>query len=292
MRIDVTGLTKQYGKEVTALKEIHFSLGVGVTGLIGPNGAGKSSLMNLLVGLNRPTKGAVHIDGVELEHRRTAFYRRLGFLPQSFMPYPMLSVYEFLDYLAILKGLKQRQARCRRVEETLETVHLADVAGRKTGGLSGGMRQRLGIAQALLNDPEVLILDEPTAGLDPQERSHIRQLLAEMAFSRLVLVSSHIISDLSATAEKLLILEAGNLIFDGRVSELLQRAAGRIWEVEVEQRSLSNMLKGGGVINTRREGERVVVRLAGSQPSCPGARAVDAELEDAYVDLRERAGAQ
>ncbi len=292
MRIDVTGLTKQYGKEVTALKEIQFSLGVGVTGLIGPNGAGKSSLMNLLVGLSRPTKGAVHIDGVELEHRRTSFYRRLGFLPQSFTPYPMLSVYEFLDYLAILKGLKQRHARRRRVEETLETVHLADVAGRKTGGLSGGMRQRLGIAQALLNDPEVLILDEPTAGLDPQERSRIRQLLAEMAFSRLVLVSSHIISDLSATAEKLLILEAGNLIFDGRVSELLQRAAGRIWEVEVEQGSLPNLLKGGGVINTRREGERVVVRLACSQPPYFGARAVDVELEDAYVDLRERTGAK
>ena len=222
MHVAIQDLTKVYRGNVRALQGVTLDIPNGMYGLLGPNGAGKTTLMRILAGVLRPTSGSIRVGGHDAttERGRTEVKRILGYLPQELGLYPDLSAREFLDYIAILKGLDDAGPRRRRVGELLELVGLADVAGRKLKGYSGGMKRRVGIAQALLNDPRLLIVDEPTAGLDPEERIRSRNLLADLAGDRTVLLSTHIVEDIAQTCRNLAVLRSGEVIFRGTIAEL------------------------------------------------------------------------
>src|SRR5688572_29246871 len=233
MRIEIAGLTKTYRGGVAALDGLDLVVPVGMFGLLGANGAGKTTLMRTLAGLVRPTSGRITVGGHDLSTRagRTAVQRSLGYLPQDLGVYPDLTARQFLDYVALLKGMDDRAARRRRVGELLEVVALSGDADRRLRGFSGGMRQRVGIAQALLADPQLVIVDEPTAGLDPEERIRFRTLLSQFAGRRTVLLSTHIVDDIAQTCREVAVLAKGRLIFRGTVDELTHHARGRVWSV-------------------------------------------------------------
>src|SRR5579872_7444963 len=221
MHIYVHQLNKVYRGDVHALNNLELVIPSGMFGLLGPNGAGKTTFMRILAGIMQPTSGTLHIGDYEAntEKGRTAIKRFLGYLPQDLGVYPDLSAREILDYMGILKGLEDRTMRRRRVEHLLEVVALSNVANRKLKTFSGGMKRRVGIAQALLNDPQLLIVDEPTAGLDPEERIRFRNLLADLAGSRTVLLSTHIVEDVAQTCRVLGVLAGGRVRFHGSVAE-------------------------------------------------------------------------
>ncbi|HKO05647.1 MAG TPA: ABC transporter ATP-binding protein, partial [Candidatus Acidoferrales bacterium] len=211
MKLGIKGVSKQYDGKVWALRDFTLDLAPGVLGLLGPNGAGKSTLMRILATISNPTHGTVEWNGTDIAREPDALRDVLGYLPQDFGVYPNLNAVEFLEYLAAVKGISAAAAR-RRIDELLALVNLTEVRKRPLGGYSGGMRQRVGIAQALLNDPKLLIVDEPTAGLDPEERVRFRNLLSELSGERIVILSTHIVSDVEATATGIAIVSRGRLI--------------------------------------------------------------------------------
>jgi ABC-2 type transport system ATP-binding protein len=212
MELQIDGLNKHY-RSVHAVRDFTLALGTGILGLLGPNGAGKSTLMRMLATVTKPSSGTIRLDGVNAVTSPDALRRTLGYLPQDFGIYPHLSATEFLEYIGALKGVPRRALRAR-IEHLLEVLNLSDVRSRALGGFSGGMRQRVGIAQALLNDPHLLIVDEPTAGLDPEERVRLRTLLAEMATDRIIIFSTHICSDVESIATRVAIVDHGMLLAD------------------------------------------------------------------------------
>src|SRR5580765_5410833 len=222
MLLEIEDVTKDYRRGVRALDGVRLSLGPGVLGLLGPNGAGKSTLMRIVATIARPTSGRVRWQGEDLAVRPDALRATLGYLPQDFGIYPNLTAIEFLDYLAAAKGLDRKGTRAR-IDQLLELVNLVDARRRPIGGFSGGMRQRLGIAQALLNDPRLLIVDEPTAGLDPEERVRFRNLLSEIGFKKLVILSTHIVSDVESIATQIAIMREGAVVALAAPEELLAR---------------------------------------------------------------------
>jgi ABC-2 type transport system ATP-binding protein len=230
MRIHLDGVSKSYGP-VTALKDVDLELSHGITGLLGPNGAGKTTLMRIVATLLRPSRGTVRVEGLDPTNQRDriALRRRLGYLPQDLGLYPRFTVFEFVDYLAILKELDDRGDRHRRVRSALAAVGLEDAARRKIKTLSGGMARRVGIAQALVADPDLLVLDEPTAGLDPQQRARFRELLASLGEGRQVILSTHLVEDVAAICTSVVVLWNGRVAFHGSPQELRERAAGRVW---------------------------------------------------------------
>jgi len=231
MKIVAGRLNKVYRGGINALTDIDLTITSGMFGLLGPNGAGKTTLMRILAGILRPTSGDLYIgefDG-NAEKGRTSIKKLLGYLPQELGVYPDLSAREFLDYIGILKGMDNRKVRQSRVSELLDIVSLTNVANRKLKTFSGGMKRRIGIAQALLNDPKLLIVDEPTAGLDPEERIHFRNLLSELAGDRTVLLSTHIVEDIAQTCRNLAILNNGYIIFQGSTADLTHAARGKVW---------------------------------------------------------------
>ncbi|MDQ2902579.1 MAG: ABC transporter ATP-binding protein [Chloroflexota bacterium] len=284
MYIEITHLNKVYRGGVHALNDVSLNIPSGMYGLLGPNGAGKTTLMRILAGILYPTSGKLRIgeyDG-NSERGRTAIKRILGYLPQDLGIYPDLSAREFLDYIAILKGLDERSARRRRVAELLETVSLSDVAQRKLKTFSGGMKRRIGIAQALLNDPQLLIVDEPTSGLDPEERIRFRNLLSDLAGDRTVLLSTHIVEDIAQTSRNLAVMTGGHLVFHGSTSDLLREARGKVWTVTTAgDKPKGNMT----VVSTLHLGETVQYRLVGELAGLPDATAIEPSLEDSYVWL-------
>lgn len=265
-----------------AVDAVGMRLGPGVLGLLGPNGAGKSSLMRVLATLARATGGRVTWRGEDIARRPDALRAELGYLPQDFGVYEALSAREFLAFLAAVKGLPAR-AVGGRVGECLEQVGLADVADRRLGGFSGGMRQRVGIAQALLNDPRLLIVDEPTVGLDPEERVRFRHLLAELAVDRLVILSTHIVSDIEASAGEIAVLAGGRLRFRGSPEALMAHANGHVWSWTVPSDRLAEVRAAYRISRAQRRAEGVEVRVVGEQPPSADARAVAPDLEDAYL---------
>lgn len=284
MEIVLQGLTKTYRGGMRALSGVDLTIPTGMYGLLGPNGAGKTTLMRILAGILRPTHGTVWIGEHDCgtESGRVAVKRTLGYLPQELGLYPDLSAREFLDYIGILKGVEDRAARHRRVDELLETVALANVANRKLKTFSGGMKRRVGIAQALLNDPQLLIVDEPTAGLDPEERIRFRNLLADLAGNRTVLLSTHIVEDVAQTCRMLAVLAGGQVRFGGSVAELVQAACGKVWTVT------TNGPKPNGdftVVSTLHLGTAVQYRLIGEPAPLTGAVPAAPSLEDGYVWL-------
>ena len=284
MRLNVESLTKIYRGGVQALREVQLGLEPGVLGLLGPNGAGKSTLMRILATITQPSSGRVLWNDVDIAHKPNALREVLGYLPQDFGVYPNLNAIEFLEYLAAVKGLEVKAAR-RRIAELLDLVNLTSAAKRPLGGYSGGMRQRVGIAQALLNDPQLLIVDEPTAGLDPEERLRFRNLLSELSGERIVILSTHIVSDIEAVASGIAIMAQGELLAHGTPESLLARLNGRVWEVVVSSNDLPGLRRDHLVSSTAHRADGVHARVVASSAPTPAARQLEPSLEDAYLDV-------
>ncbi len=282
MELSVCNLTKVYGKKV-AVDDLNFSLGGGVYGLLGPNGSGKTTLMRMITGILEPTSGSVTLNGTPIEKLGETFRDMLGYLPQEFGFYRGFTALDTLRYIAALKGLDRKQTE-RRVEELLETVGLAADAKRRVSGFSGGMRRRLGIAQALLNDPEILILDEPTSGLDPQERVRFRNMISEIAASRLVLLSTHIVSDIEYIAGHVLLMKEGRMLRMASPQDIVQEARGRVWTVHAKPEDLGELKRRHLIGNIRNVEGGVELRLVGDDaPQLPGVAAAEPGLEDVYL---------
>ncbi len=281
MDLSFDRLTKHYGGKI-AVDRVSATLTPGVYGLLGANGAGKTTLMRMLCGILEPTSGEVFWDGKEVTGLGAAYRNVLGYLPQDFGCYPHYTAAEFLSYIAVLKGLPRDTVQ-RRIRELLDTVGLRGAAGKKLRTFSGGMKQRVGIAQALLNDPQVLILDEPTSGLDPKERVHLRNLLADYAGDRIVILSTHIVSDVEAIADEVLMMKAGSFILRGAVPELVRQAEGKVWELTVPAARARAWQARATVANFRHEGDRVVLRIISDER--PGSQAVPCRptMEDLYL---------
>lgn len=290
--IKINSLTKTYGvggKAVHALNGIDLNIGSGMFGLLGPNGAGKTTFMRILAGIVNPSGGSIRVNGHDLttESGKQAVKSMLGYLPQELGMYPELTAEQFVDYMAILKGLDDHQKRKQRVGQVLDMVGLGDSAQRKIKGFSGGMKRRVGIAQALVNDPKLLIVDEPTAGLDPEERIRFRNLLVNLASDRVVLLSTHIVEDIGQTCRDLAVLAKGRILFRGSPVELLKATEGHVWTL-----TMSGMEKPNHdltVVSMLHLAEGTQYRLVGSdvngytvaQPAQPG-------LEDGYVWLMKQ----
>jgi ABC-2 type transport system ATP-binding protein len=292
VRLATEGLSKQYGRSVWGLRDFTLQAGTGVLGLLGPNGAGKSTLMRILATVTRPTGGTASWDGADILRQPDAVRAVLGYLPQDFGVYPHLNEIEFLEYLAAVKGLDTRTAR-RRIEELLVIVNLSEVRKRPLGGFSGGMKQRLGIAQALLNDPQLLIVDEPTAGLDPEERVRFRNFLSELSGERVIILSTHIVSDVEAVATDIAIIASGRLVAHAAPEELLHSVENKTWEWTLPSAELPTAKQRYLVSSTARRADGVQVRvIAEAQPAANAVR-VPPTLEDAYLAClsAHRAGA-
>jgi ABC-2 type transport system ATP-binding protein len=282
MQLQIEAVGKQYRGNVWGLSEFTLELGPGVLGLLGPNGAGKSTLMRILATVTRPTRGRVMWNGTDLARDPDAVRRVLGYLPQDFGVYPNLNAIEFLEYLAAAKGLDGRSAR-RRIDDLLQLVNLTEAARRPLGGFSGGMRQRVGIAQALLNDPRLLIVDEPTAGLDPEERVRFRNLLADLSGERIVILSTQIVSDVESTASEIALIAHGKLLTHGSPEAMLRMAEGRVWEWVIPTEALAAAREQHLISGTARRADGVHVRVVADRPPGEAARPVPPTLEDAYL---------
>jgi ABC-type multidrug transport system ATPase subunit len=282
VKLAIERVSKVYGRKVWALRDFSLEVGSGILGLLGPNGAGKSTLMRILATITRASSGSVAWNGADTARSPDAVRTVLGYLPQDFGIYPNLNAVEFLEYLAAAKGLDKQAAR-RRIEELLEVVNLVEVRKRPLGGYSGGMKQRLGIAQALLNDPQLLIVDEPTAGLDPEERLRFRNLLSELAGARIVILSTHIVSDVEACASSIALILEGRLLIHDAPEALLRSVEGRVWEWVIPSAELPAVRQRYPVSSAIHRSEGVHVRLVSD--ASPGADALAAlpTLEDAYL---------
>lgn len=281
MELSIDRLTKQYGKKI-AVDCVSASFQPGLYGLLGANGAGKTTLMRMLCAVLESTSGEVLLDKREVTAMGADYRNILGYLPQDFDYYPSYTAVDFLLYIAALKGIPRNIAK-KRVAELLEVVGLETVAGKRLKTFSGGMKQRVGIAQALLNQPKILILDEPTAGLDPKERVRFRNLLADYAGDKIVILSTHIVSDIEAIADKVLLMKKGRFILQGTIPELIQKADGKVWELTVLPEEARKWQNESVVANLRHEGDQVVLRILSD--TIPDGRAVpcEASLEDMYL---------
>ncbi|MEA2165190.1 MAG: hypothetical protein QOK37_3317 [Thermoanaerobaculia bacterium] len=261
------------------VRDLSLSIGSGVLGLLGPNGAGKTTLMQMIATITRPTAGTIRFDGVDAARDPDAIRRRLGYLPQDFGVYDNLTAVEFLSYFAALKGVTSRT----RIGEMLEMVNLHNVAKRPVGGFSGGMKQRLGIAQALINDPDLVIVDEPTAGLDPEERVRFRNVLADVGLGKLVILSTHIVSDVESVATQIAIMSGGSVVACAAPEELMRGAAGSVWELVVPSERFDELRRTARVSSAVRKSDGVHVRIVSSEEPRGGAVAAEPTLEDAFL---------
>ena len=281
MKLEIQEVSKRYRRGVLALDKFSLELKPGVLGLLGPNGAGKTTLMSILATITKASEGHVLWNGVDVARDPDVLRSVLGFLPQDFGVYPNLSAAEFLQYLAAVKGLDANTS-ARRIDELLELVNLADVRKRPLGGFSGGMKQRVGIAQALLNDPQLLIVDEPTAGLDPEERVRFRNLLSDLSGERIVILSTHIVSDVEATATDIALIAKGSLVAHATPELLLKQVEGKVWEWVVPSARLEAARQLYQISSTTRRSDGVHVRVLSEDPPA-GSQPVLPNLEDAYL---------
>ena len=282
MKLTITDLGKQYRTDLWGLRNFSLDIKPGILGLLGPNGAGKSTFMRMLATITKPTDGSILWNDTDVVRSPDTLRAVLGYLPQDFGVYPNLNAVEFLEYMAAIKGLDSATAR-KRIDELLLLVNLKDAAKRPLGGYSGGMKQRVGIAQALLNDPQLLIVDEPTVGLDPEERVRFRNLLSDLSGERIVILSTHIVSDVESTATRIALVNKGRLLCESAPEELLRELEGKVWEWCVSSDDLLILKQRHIVSGTIRRSDGVQVRVVSpSQPEMQ-ARAVNPNLEDAYL---------
>ena len=288
--IEIKNLSKTYPGNIQALRDLTLTIGSGMFGLVGPNGAGKTTLMRILAGLITPTGGAVQVFGHDptTPAGKMAIKARLGYLPQELGFYPNLSGLEFLDYIAQLKGIADRKERRRQLVELLELVRLAEVAARPLKTYSGGMKRRVGIAQALLGQPLLLIVDEPTVGLDPEERVRLRNLLSEVAGRCTVILSTHIIEDISQSCRSLAVISQGRLLFQGSPHSLMEGARGRVWLVETPGERPEGDLT---LISSVQLAQTTQYRVLGTPSDLGQALPIEPNLEDGYIWLMQSQGA-
>jgi len=282
LNLTIEGVGKEYKGGVWGIREFTLQLKPGILGLLGPNGAGKSTLMRVLATITKPTTGKVTWNGIDIARKPDPLRSVLGYLPQDFGVYPNLNAVEFLEYMAALKGLSAKAAR-RRIDALIQEVNLVDARKRALGGFSGGMKQRVGIAQALLNDPQLLIVDEPTAGLDPEERVRFRHLLADLSGERIVILSTHIVSDVEASVTEIALVRKGRLLRHAAPEELLRLTEGKIWEWVIPSADLQNAKERFLISSTIRRSDGVHVRVVSDEAPGAGAQNVVPNLEDAYL---------
>lgn len=282
MQLTVQNLGKQYKRDFWGLRDFSLVIKPGILGLLGPNGAGKSTFMRMLATITKPTEGTIAWDGVDVITSPDKLRTVLGYLPQDFGVYPNLSAIEFLEYMAAIKGLKANVTR-KRIDELLQLVNLVEAAKRPLGGYSGGMKQRVGIAQALLNDPQLLIVDEPTVGLDPEERVRFRNLLSDLSGERIIILSTHIVSDVEATATQIVLVNKGKLLRESAPEALLKELENKVWEWSIHSDDLPALKNEQIVSSTIRRSDGVQVRVVSATQPAPQAENVSPNLEDAYL---------
>jgi ABC-2 type transport system ATP-binding protein len=280
--LTISGLSKTYPDGVQALSDVSLTIPTGMFGLLGPNGAGKSTLMRTLATLQEADSGSVRLGTVDVLGDKDAVRRTLGYLPQDFGVYPKVSAEELLDHLARLKGLADKTQRREVVATLLKQTNLYDVRKKALGGYSGGMRQRFGIAQALLGNPRLIIVDEPTAGLDPEERVRFHNLLAEIGENVIVILSTHIVSDVSDLCARMAIIHKGRVLLTGGPLELTRALEGRVWQKAIARSELDAAKAAYPVISTRLVAGRTLVNVVGDNPPDEGFEAIEATLEDVY----------
>ncbi|QHS59953.1 ABC transporter ATP-binding protein [Chitinophaga agri] len=285
MSLEITHLTKKYSKEKNGLTDYSITINKGILGLLGPNGAGKSTLMKIIATISKPTTGTLLLNGVDIVANPDSIRKILGYLPQDFGVYPNLNAYEFLAYIAAMKGVGGKDLH-KRIDMLLEGVNLTAHAKRPIGSYSGGMRQRIGIAQALLSDPKVLIFDEPTVGLDPEERVRFRQLIADLADDCIIILSSHIVSDIETIADDVAIMKDGILLNKAPQADIIKLVDGKVFEIVVSNDQVNTLRARQQVIDTIRQQDKTRVRFIG-KAGHPGATPVTATLEDAYLFLTQ-----
>lgn len=284
MELYINHISKQFSGK-NAVCDVSLKISPGVWGLLGANGAGKTTLMRIIAGIMKPTSGQVEYDGIPIDTLKESYRNIFGYLPQDFGFYPEFTVKDYLEYMAALKGLAPEDTK-RKIDELLEMLTLSDVCKKKVAKLSGGMKRRVGIAQALLNDPEILILDEPTSGLDPGERVRFRNLLSEFAHDRIVLISTHIVSDVEYIATQNAVMKDGKLIATGTTEELVKLVDGKVWSSTIPVGSLPEYERKLRIVNLRNENkDSVSIRYLAEQPSAPASIPERARLEDLYLWL-------
>lgn len=279
MELKIDCVSKRYGDKIVC-DNVSFALHKGVYGILGANGAGKTTLMRMLCGVLKPSSGRISYDGIDVS--REEYRDLLGYLPQNFGYYPEFTARDFMLYLSALKGIPRSKAK-ERCAALLETVSLQNEARKKIKTFSGGMKQRLGIAQAMLNDPRILILDEPTAGLDPKERVKFRNLISRMGADRIVLLSTHIVSDIEHIANTILMMKNGKIIREGALDEIVSDIGEKVWECTVSAKTAEELSLNYPIINTRNEEKNVLLRLVSEEKPCENAKNVRATLEDLYL---------
>lgn len=286
MKLDIQNISKQYTKDKFGLKDFSLTIENGILGLLGPNGAGKSTLMKMIATISKPTHGAIELDGHNILKEPDYIRQFLGYLPQDFGVYDNLNAYEFLKYIAAMKGVGGPDLKSR-IESLLEGVNLIEAAKLPIGTYSGGMKQRVGIAQALLNDPKVLIFDEPTVGLDPEERMRFRNLISDLAENCVVILSSHIVSDIETIADEVAIMKSGQLLTKGSQAEVIRLVEGKVFEIVLCSDELNTFKGKHLVVNTMRQKDGIRTRYMSEDPQV-GSTTVAASLEDAYLFLTQQ----
>lgn len=281
MRLELDSLTKEFGG-FTAVNHINLTMTNGVYGLLGVNGAGKTTLMRMLCTLLKPTSGAIYCNGKDIIGMDSEYRKLLGYLPQEFGYYPEFTVEDYLFYIAALKGIRPVVAK-KRVKELIARVGLSKKAHTKMKKLSGGMKRRAGIAQAMLNDPRILILDEPTAGLDPNERIRFRNLISELSENRIVLLSTHIVSDIEYTANEILLMKDGQLMHKGTADEIINSMPETVWECFVPKSRVPDFMGKYKISNMKAEADGVILRIISQEKPFVNAGKVEATLEDVFL---------
>ena len=280
--LSIASLTHVYPNGTRALDDVSLEIPAGLYGLLGPNGAGKSTLMRCLATLQVPTSGQIRFGDIDVLAEPQKLRARLGYLPQDFGVYPRVSAYDMLDHLAVLKGLAASGPRKETVEALLQQVNLWDVRKKAIAGFSGGMRQRFGIAQAMIGSPELMIVDEPTAGLDPEDRNRFNNLLAEIGTTRVVILSTHIVDDVTDLCSRMAILVGGRIVSAGTPNGLIDQLAGRVWTLAVEPEELPGLRKQFDLISTHLRGGRTVINVLSDVAPDPRFKPVHADLEQVY----------
>ncbi len=286
--LKIDQLSKTYSNGVKALRDVNLTIERGMFGLLGPNGAGKSSLMRTIATLQQADSGSVVFDGVEVKVDPQTIRQRLGYLPQDFDVYPRISAYDLLDHMAVLKGLSNKSQRKQSVEALLVQTNLYDARKKAVSTFSGGMRQRFGIAQALLGDPDLIIVDEPTAGLDPEERNRFHNLLSDIGQNKVVILSTHIVDDVEELCSRMAVLAGGKIQLSGKPSDLVQTLNGRVWKKFIEKSQLEQHQNDFAVISTRLKAGKTVIHAVAEQQPDTNFEPVKPDLEDVYFHaLRE-----
>ena len=282
MELHIRDVSRTYPNGVQALKGVTLTVPAGMYGLLGPNGAGKSTLMRILATLQEPDSGSIHLGGLDVVRQKDEVRKTLGYLPQEFGVYPRVSAEELLSHFALLKGIGERRARREVVEALLRQTNLWEVRKQKLGGYSGGMRQRFGVAVALLGNPRLLIVDEPTAGLDPAERVRFLNLLSELGENSAVILSTHIVEDVSELCTRMAIIDRGEILLEAEPFGAMEEMRGRIWRSVIEKSALAEVERAHPVISTKMLGGRTVVRVYRDTAPGPGFEPAEPDLEDVY----------